>query len=325
MIETIRAMEKLNGVSIERVGSGEPLLLIHGTGGTRFHWTPVVGPLAEQRELLLVDLPGHGESDPPPVGVPHTPIGYAAILADTLDELGTPLPDVAGNSVGGWTALELAKLDAPARSSRSDPPGSGPTGTRGSAPSSSGPSTSWVALFARITPRVMRSDLGRTLAMGGTVAQPKSMPAEAAIEIASAYAKTPTFDAHFAETRKTRFRDGREIDVPVTIAWGDEERLLPAKARRENELPPHTRTVTLPRCGHIAMWDEPELVGAGDSRRRCPGGRITAQAAASSSRAWRLAVSSSRSAAEHAHDLGDELVAVDPLDRRLRALRPRTP
>jgi pimeloyl-ACP methyl ester carboxylesterase len=40
----------------------------------------------------------------------------------------------------------------------------------------------------------------------------------------------------------------------------DEERLLPAKARREDELPPHTRTVALPRCGHIAMWDEPEFV-----------------------------------------------------------------
>ena len=87
-------MEKVNGVSIERVGSGEPLLLIHGTGGTRFHWTPVVGPLAEQRELLLVDLPGHGESAPPPAGVPHTPIGYAAILADTLIKLNPQYPTV---------------------------------------------------------------------------------------------------------------------------------------------------------------------------------------------------------------------------------------
>ena len=253
-------MEKLNGVCIERVGSGEPLLLIHGTGGTRFHWTPVVGPLAEQRELLLVDLPGHGESDPPPVGVPHTPIGYAAILADTLDEFGTPLPDVAGNSVGGWTALELAKLGH-ARSVVAI----GPAGLWANQDPWQCTVKLWTQhklgrAFARVTPRVMRSDLGRTLAMGGTVAQPKSMPAEAAIEIASAYATTPTFDAHFAETRKTRFRDGQEIDVPVTIAWGDEERLLPAKARREDELPPHTRTVTLPRCGHIAMWDEPELV-----------------------------------------------------------------
>jgi pimeloyl-ACP methyl ester carboxylesterase len=154
-------MEKLNGVSIERVGSGERLLLIHGTGGTRFHWTPVVGPLAEQRELLLVDLPGHGKSDPLPVGVPHTPIGYAAILADTLDELGTPLPDVAGNSVGGWTALELAKLGH-ARSVVAI----GPAGPWANQDPWQRTVKLWTQhklgrAFARITPRVMRSDLGR--------------------------------------------------------------------------------------------------------------------------------------------------------------------
>ena len=65
------------------------------------------------------------------------------------------------------------------------------------------------------------------------------MPAEAAIEIASAYAATPTFDAHLAATRKTRFRDGRDIAVPVTVAWGEKEKLIPAKARLGDELPAH--------------------------------------------------------------------------------------
>ena len=48
--------------------------------------------------------------------------------------------------------------------------------------------------------------------------------------------------------------------MPVTVAWGDKERLIPAKARLRGELPLHTHFVTLPDCGHSPMWDEPELV-----------------------------------------------------------------
>jgi len=48
--------------------------------------------------------------------------------------------------------------------------------------------------------------------------------------------------------------------VPVTIAWGEKERLIPMKARMRDELPPHTRFVDLPGCGHLPMWDDPDLV-----------------------------------------------------------------
>jgi pimeloyl-ACP methyl ester carboxylesterase len=48
--------------------------------------------------------------------------------------------------------------------------------------------------------------------------------------------------------------------VPVTVAWGDDEQLLPAKARRQDELPPHTKAVALSGCGHIPFWDDREQV-----------------------------------------------------------------
>jgi pimeloyl-ACP methyl ester carboxylesterase len=78
--------------------------------------------------------------------------------------------------------------------------------------------------------------------------------------MATTFARTPTFRAHLAETRRERFRDGHDIEVPVTVAWGDKERLIPAKARLPEELPVHTHFVTLAGCGHTPMWDEPELV-----------------------------------------------------------------
>jgi pimeloyl-ACP methyl ester carboxylesterase len=254
------ATGKAVGVSFERRGAGEPLLLIHGTGGSRSHWKPVANLLSARRELVLVDLPGHGESDPPPAETPHTPIGYASVLADLLDQLDLHTADTAGNSVGGWTALELAKLG------------------RARSVVAIGPAGLWAKrdpwrctlqlssqyrlgrLFAPLVPRLMRGELGRTLLLSGTVAKPRQMPAEAAIEMATTYARTPTFRAHLAATRQERFRDGQGIDVPVVVAWGDKDRLIPAKARRRDELPPQTRFVTLPECGHSPMWDDPELV-----------------------------------------------------------------
>jgi pimeloyl-ACP methyl ester carboxylesterase len=83
---------------------------------------------------------------------------------------------------------------------------------------------------------------------------------DAAIRIADDYSRTPTFRDHLRATRRERFKDGQGIDVPVTVAWGAKERLIPAKAQLRDELPVLTRFVTLQNCGHLAMWDDPELV-----------------------------------------------------------------
>ena len=96
--------------------------------------------------------------------------------------------------------------------------------------------------------------------MHGTVERGRAMSAEAAIRIADDYAATPTFLEHLRETRRARFASGHDIDVPVTIAWGEKERLIPAKARLRDELPTQTRYVELEDCGHLAMWDNPDLV-----------------------------------------------------------------
>src|SRR4051812_5000695 len=51
-------------LAYERHGSGEPLVLLHGVTHRRQVWYPVLDRLAEQREVILVDLPGHGQSPP---------------------------------------------------------------------------------------------------------------------------------------------------------------------------------------------------------------------------------------------------------------------
>ena len=250
----------VRGVALERWGSGEPLMLIHGTGGSRFHWEPVMQLLAENREVLVIDLPGHGESPPPPDDVPHTPAGYARVISGMLDELSIPRPHVSGNSVGGWTALELAKLDR-ARSVVAIAP-AGLWAKRNPRRASAQLSLEYRLgrALAPLTERLLRRAGTRSLVMGGQVAKPKAMPGDAAVQLARIYSSTPTFKEHLSQTSRTRFEGGQGIQVPVTVAWGDKERLIPRKARRREQLPPTARFVTLEGCGHLAMWDDPEGV-----------------------------------------------------------------
>jgi pimeloyl-ACP methyl ester carboxylesterase len=49
----------------------------------------------------------------------------------------------------------------------------------------------------------------------------------------------------------------------VTVAWGTRDLLLlPWRARRVEELPPRTRFVSLPGCGHVPMHDDPDLIAS---------------------------------------------------------------
>src|SRR5688500_11457296 len=55
-------------LAFDRVGQGEPLVLLHGQGFSRRCWDPVVDALAADRDVIAVDLPGHGESPRQPEG-----------------------------------------------------------------------------------------------------------------------------------------------------------------------------------------------------------------------------------------------------------------
>jgi pimeloyl-ACP methyl ester carboxylesterase len=184
------------------------------------------------------------------------------LLAEMLDELELDRVHCAGNSVGGWTSLELAKLGRARSVVAVAPAGLWPKRDPWRCTIQLWSQNKMGRLFAPLVPSLMRSRVARSALLRGTVAKPHQVPAEAAIELAGEYARTPDFDKHLAETRRTRFRDGASIDVPVTIAWGEKEGLIPAKARRRDELPEHAGVVELPGCGHMAMWDDPDLVAA---------------------------------------------------------------
>lgn len=89
----------------QRTGSGEPIVLIHGLLGSQQIWSRVVPLLADELEVITLDLPGHGGS-PVPAGVATMRDG-AQQVADTLAALGVEKPVVVGHSWGGYVVAEM--------------------------------------------------------------------------------------------------------------------------------------------------------------------------------------------------------------------------
>lgn len=87
-------------------GEGTPLLLIHGLGSSGDDWAFQIPPLAERHRLIVPDLRGCGAS---PAGTEPVSIdGFAAELWQVLSTMGVTQIDIAGFSMGGAVALEMA-------------------------------------------------------------------------------------------------------------------------------------------------------------------------------------------------------------------------
>src|SRR5688500_8806710 len=92
-----------------RGGAGEPLVLVHGIGHTWRGWKPMLPELERHFDVLAVDLPGFGHSAPLPAGQACTPEELADAVEQAMDAAGFETAHLAGNSLGGWIALILAR------------------------------------------------------------------------------------------------------------------------------------------------------------------------------------------------------------------------
>jgi pimeloyl-ACP methyl ester carboxylesterase len=241
-------------LAYDRAGDGAPLVLIHPLGADRQVWKPVLGRLAAERDVIAVDLPGFGESPSLNGGGPPTPAALARAVASLLDELGLPDAHTAGNSLGGWVALELA-LAGRARSVTAIAPA-------GLWPRPYGPKPEVARKLARaalpLLSALVRIPAFRRIALAATVARPDRMPAGDAAALVRAYASAPGFTAVSAAMRSNRLERLDAVRTPVTFAWCEHDRLI----ARPKRLPSRMRNVVLRGCGHVPMWDDPGLVAA---------------------------------------------------------------
>jgi nitronate monooxygenase len=243
-------------------GSGQPLVLLHGGGSSSDSWRPVLDKLAAHRRVIALDMPGFGRTPAPP-DIEYTVEWQVARLADELTRIGIDTPvDLVGNSMGGWLALEAAKLGL-ARSVVAI----GPAGLwRHGMPLRMQTQFQLLLLGTWATRgtrrRMLRRPWLRRAALSLVVANPAHIPPEALIEIADTFDNSrSTLRPLLRTARRRGFRDGQSINVPVTIAYGTRERIVrPSNGQFRDQLPPNTCWIELPDCGHVPMSDNPDLI-----------------------------------------------------------------
>ncbi|MEA2443874.1 MAG: hypothetical protein QOJ12_1166 [Thermoleophilales bacterium] len=246
-----------------RKGRGEPLVLIHGLGSQHQVWQPVIDRLAEERDVLAVDLPGFGGSAPFPDGAEPSADAMARAVASLMDDIGWETAHIAGNSLGGWTGLELAKLGRARSVAAIGPAGFGtPREQRFSVASLRVTHRSAKLIYA-VGPKLLATGLARRLAMGQVFYRADRMPVDAAVGAVRNFADSLGVDPTLDWLAANQFRGGEQVDVPVTMIWGDRELLLPRRERqaaRSIRAVPGARLVWLRGCGHTPTWDDPATV-----------------------------------------------------------------
>lgn len=249
-----------------RRGSGPPLVLIHGLGGSLAIWEPVLDLLAAEREVIAVDLPGFGDSAPLAGGRRHSPCELGRALAGHLAAEGVSRPHLAGNSLGAWVALEMAADGAAASVCAISPAGlwRRPLGPR---------ARDARRLGRRVRPLVMaalRTRRGRSVLLRTTVARPERLGAREAVAWTRAWLDAPAYDDANERMRALVFERAREVRVPVTVAWGRADRLV--RAPRRERLPDGARYLERPGWGHTPTYDDPAGVARLLLEASTPGG-----------------------------------------------------
>ncbi len=99
------------------LGTGPPLLYVHGGLGGAYEIVPILAALAETHRVLAIDRPGHGLADPFDYCGVDLLDHARTFLGDVLDALELSSVDVVANSMGGLWSVAFA-IDAPGRVSR---------------------------------------------------------------------------------------------------------------------------------------------------------------------------------------------------------------
>jgi pimeloyl-ACP methyl ester carboxylesterase len=242
-----------------RAGAGDPVLLVHGIGHRRQAWDPVIPLLAEECEVIAIDLPGFGESPGLPEDMSYDMRTTIANFGGLLDDLGIETPHIVGNSLGAAIALELGAAGLARSVVALAPAGFWTMAERRYAITL----LSSLRMSTRVPDSVLRRIASRPRLRRESVRTIYSHPERIDEERFLGDARAMRDSVGFRPTAAAgkTYHCYAAPSVPTTVAWGDRDRvLLPREAVIARRRLPNAVHIALPGCGHVPMGDNPELV-----------------------------------------------------------------
>lgn len=258
----VRAGETHDGAGLRfaRRGTGRPLLLVHGLGGSRHSFDPITSSLAAEREVIAPDLPGFGAT--PPL---HGEVSIAT-LADALErflvEQHLEGVDCAGSSMGARLVLELARRGKVGATVALNPGGFWNDRERRVFGASVATSIALVRALQPVMPALTGSPVGRTVLFAQFSARPWRLPGDVLLREMRCFAASPSFDAALDALVHGPPQSGMPAGTargPIVIGWGRRDLVcLPRQAERAIRRFPDARLHWFERCGHFPQWDRPD-------------------------------------------------------------------
>ncbi len=257
--ESTRATAEIDGITLNyhEAGTGEPLIMLHGSGPGVSAWTNFRHNLpnfAGSFRTVMPDMPGFGASDLPELPEVYT-VSAARWIARLMDHLGIESASLIGNSMGGAVAADLAAL-YPERVRRMAIMGSGglSVGIFQAEPSEGfkrlfefldKPSRegmiAWIETMVYnrelITDELVDERMGNAMA-DGVIPRMKQI-----------------FGSMFDPARREKYTPlwtrAQSFTTPTLMLWGRDDRMLPYdQAHFANRWLPEVELHTFARCGH---------------------------------------------------------------------------
>jgi pimeloyl-ACP methyl ester carboxylesterase len=246
------------------LGEGEPILLLHGFGGSLYTWRHIQAELGETHRVILLDLKGHGESPKPRDGrygvLDQVELVRRFIVKHDLRNL-----TLVGNSYGGGvalvTALELSR-DDPGRLDRLVLLDTAAYRQRL-------PFHLALLRFPEIGPlslELLSPLRAAKMVLEKTFYDDREIPADAVSEYArwlrasgGKYALVQTARQVVPSNIDSIAGSYPTLTVPTLIVWGRDDELIPLRlGRRLQKELPNARLRIIPACGHAPQEECPE-------------------------------------------------------------------
>ncbi len=248
------------------VGTGPPVILIHGFGGSIWQWEFQQHTLSRHVRVLTLDLPGSGLSDKP--AIEYLPVQMLDFCVGFMDALEIPKATLVGNSMGAGLAIGMA-LTHPTRVDKLVLIDGLPSRIMNKLTSPSfrqaleTRAPSWLISFGNwlfggiVTDSVLKE-----------IVHDHSLLTPAVIERSTRNRRRPGIIKPILALRnalpswETEFatRLG-SITHPTMIIWGEYDRVFPITVGEElHHAIAGSQFVRIPNAGHMPQWEQPDLV-----------------------------------------------------------------